>query len=381
MPANLALTPFGALAPSQFGSAGDLRLVPDAATRSRMPPSAGYPAVEVMLGDLREPDGTAWECCPRQFLRSALLDLESETGLTVRAAFEHEFTELAAGDREHPFGLQALLTGAPLGMTVVRALDDAGLQPETWLPEFGARQWEITVAPAAGMVAADRAVLLREIVRAAARRLDRKVTFTPVPEWGGATSGVHVHLSLWHTDGTPATHDAQRPGGLSDRAGWFAAGILRHAGAVLALTAPSAVSYQRLRPGNWSAGRATLRHRDREALLRVPATVDWGGQDPGPQLNIEFRGADATSNPWLALGAIVRAGLEGLRAELAPPLTDDGLPSCLQEALRALESDPAAMAWFPSALLRTYLAVKREELRTVSELSDAERCARYADVY
>ena len=66
-----------------------------------------------------------------------------------------------------------------------------------------------------------------------------------------------------------------------------------------------------------------LAQRNREALLRIPPLVELADAEPAAQLHLEYRGADATANPYLALGAIVRAGLEGVRAQLpAPPILD-----------------------------------------------------------
>lgn len=397
VPANLAITPFGTLAqPNPFGSVGDLRLIPDLATRIRLSGAPSRDGIDVVLGNLEQPDGTPWDCCPRTFLQSALRDLEVEAGLTIRAAFEHEFVECVPQSAmlEHPFSLQALLAGEPLGSLLVQTLVDAGLRPENWLPEFGERQWEITLEPADGLIAADRAIMVRETVRHLARELGRRVTFSPVTTGTGATSGVHIHLSLWHRDGMPATFDAGRPAHLSSEAGSFAAGVLRHAPALLALTAPSAVSYARLQPGHWSVGRAALVERDREALLRLPAIVELAGQNRAAQFNLEYRAADATSNPWIALGALVRAGLEGLRSRLPSPITGASdvssaqlegsqlqLPHSLGEALHALEEDSIAASWLSNDLLSTYLSVKREEHRMVEDLDDSERFSKYAEAY
>src|SRR3546814_19886897 len=80
-------------------------------------------------------------------------------------------------------------------------------------------------------------------------------------------------------------------------------------------TAPSMPSYYRLRPGGWSASWTWLADRDREATLRICPTTTIGGRDAACQHNIEYRAADAPANPYVALPALIRAGLGGLRSE------------------------------------------------------------------
>jgi glutamine synthetase len=188
-------------------------------------------------------------------------------------------------------------------------------------------------------------------------------------------NGAHIHFSLWTGDGEPAT--TYGDGGLSKVALSFAAGIIDHAAAVLAFTAPSVVSYQRLGPGHWSADGPRLGAADREAMLRVP------GLAAGPeQTHLEFRAADSTANPWLALGALVRAGLDGVNRALPAPGPAAGeFPGSLPEALSALEQDEVMRSWLPADLLRTYLSVKRSEISAVAELPADEVQARYARAY
>src|SRR5690606_33300184 len=112
--------------------------------------------------------------------------------------------------------------------------------------------------------------------------------------------------------------DAARPGRLTELGGRFAAGILRHAGALAAIFAPLSVSYLRLRPHQWSSAGVFLGLHNREALLRLCPTVEIDGQDPAPQLHLEFRGGDIGANPWLLLGALLHAGMEGLRSGAEP---------------------------------------------------------------
>ncbi len=111
------------------------------------------------------------------------------------------------------------------------ALVEAGVQPERIFPEFAAHQFEIPVEPAEGLAAADRSVVLREVVREVARRRGLRASFTPLLDPGDAGNGVHIHLNLIDEEGRPLLYDASRPGRLSELGGRFAAVILHHAGA------------------------------------------------------------------------------------------------------------------------------------------------------
>ncbi|KAA9380810.1 glutamine synthetase [Microbispora cellulosiformans] len=392
VPADLALTCFGHLADDNpFGSTGDLRLLPDPAAGVDIPADGDVPGVRLHLADQTGMDGAPWPGCPRGFLTAALRDLRESTGLEIRAAFEHEFM-LDGPDDEAPFSFQRLRAAEPFGTDLVALLESAGLEPECWLPEYGPGQFEITLRPASALVAADRAVVLRELVRDLARRRGRHATFVPMADPGGVGNGVHVHFSLCDQDGTPVMYDAAAPGRLSAVAAKFAAGILRHAAALVAVTAPNPVSYLRLTPHRWSAGGVFLAERNREALLRITPTVEIGGARPAPQLHLEYRAADATANPWLVLGVLVRAGLAGLEkdepvrvwpesATEADLAGEPALPASLTRALAALEKDEVARGWFPPELLDAFLAVRRAELAEVAELSPAELCRKVADVY
>jgi glutamine synthetase len=399
VPANHALTPLGPLAePSPFGSTGDLRLLPDVRTRVRVESGAGDAALELVLCDIVQTDGDPWECCPRSFLRDSLAELREELGLSLTASFEHEFQLSADEPPALAFSLEELRRAEPFAGEVMGALAAAGVQPERFFAEFAAHQFEIPVHPAEGVAAADRAVVLREVVRDVARRHDLRATFTPLLSPAEAGNGVHIHLSLLDASGRSALYDAARPGCLSELGERFAAGILLHARALTALTAPSPVSATRLAPHHWSAGAVCLGQRNRETLLRLPPLVSLGGGDPAVQLRLEYRGADAAANPHLALGAIVRAGLDGVRAGLpAPPILDrdpaqldpteatrygvGALPASLEESLRALDEDGTVRGWMTPLLYEAYIAVKRFEIATTANWDAEQLCRRYALVY
>jgi glutamine synthetase len=398
-PANHTLTPLGPVAePNPFGSTGDVRLLPDASTRVRVGPDADHSALELLLCDIVETDGRPWPCCPRSFLRETLLELGRELDARLVASFEHEFQLLADTPPALPFTLDALRRVEPFPTQVMGALVDAGVEPERFFAEYAPHQFEIPVAPADGLVSADRAVVLREVVREIARRQGMRASFAPLLDPTQAGNGVHIHVNLLDGDGRSLLYDASRPALLSELGERFAAGILRHARALSALTAASPVSGARLRPHRWSAGAVCLAERNREALLRIPAVIELAGADPAEQLHLEYRGADATANPHLALGAIVRAGLEGVRAQMPAPAMLDrdpaqldaeeaerfgvgALPQTLAESLHALADDDTARGWMPPLLYDAYVSVKRAELDAAADVDLEELCRRYAAIY
>ncbi len=398
VPANHALTPLGTLAePNPFGSTGDLRLLPDPRMRVRVGGEGDIDALDFVLCDIAETDGRPWECCPRAFLREAVEQLEDELGLRVLASFEHEFQLLDERPAALPFSLEAQRRAGSFPGRAMRALVQAGAQPERFMPEYASHQFEIPVAPAEGVTAADRAVVLREVVREVARREGRRATFTPLLDPAEAGNGVHIHLSLLDADGRPALYDPSRPGALSELGGSFAAGVVRHASALSALSAASPVSARRLAPHHWGAGAVCLGRQNRETLLRIPPLVADAGE-PGRQLRLEYRAADATANPHLALGAVLRAGLAGVREALepAPMLECDpaeldaagaerygvgGLPSSLAGALAAFAEDQTVRGWMTPLMYDAYLAVKRSEVEAAEGSDLPELCARYAQIY
>jgi glutamine synthetase len=399
VPANHALTPLGGLAAgSPFGSTGDLRLMPDEATRARVDPDVGASAMELLLCDIVELDGTPWACCSRSFLREAVARLERELEVEVHASFEHEFQLGSDEPTALPFSLDAQRRVDPFPVRVMAALAQAGTRPERFFAEFADHQFEIPVAATTALASADRAVVFREVVREVARRHGTRATFVPLGDPDGAGNGVHIHLSLVRPDGGGALYDAGRDGRLSELGGRFAAGILLHARALSALTAPSPVSQARLQPHRWSAGAVSLGERNRETLLRIPPIVSAGGQGEPGQLRLEYRGADASANPHLVLAGVLLAGLDGVLRELPAPeiLRGDpsalgsadaerhrvgGLPATLEEAMRALADDESARGWLPPLLYDAYVSLKGTEIAAAAGLQLREVCERYVAIY
>jgi glutamine synthetase len=400
VPANIALTPFDTIAnPNPWGSSGDLRILPDLSARYRTTMTGAATPFDLVLGDVVELDGTPWRACSRTFLKRALADLKARGGLSMTATFEQEF-QLApdGGPIPHAFSVEALRRADPFAPRLAACLAEAGVDPEMVLAEYGADQFEATHAPTHALQAADRAIAIREITREVARYLGRPASFSPKTSLEGVGNGVHIHFSFSTLDGTPATYAADRQGGLSEIAGAFCAGIIAYLPAFLTLTASSVASYYRLKPHNWSSSYTWLAERDREATLRLCPIVAIGGRDPAKQFNIEFRAADASANPYLSLGALVRAGLAGIESHLAtPPIVsgDPGLmteaeraakglrrlPESLDEALCAFEEEPFVGSWLDPIAKESFLAMKRAEMAALEGLDPGAVCERYRAAY
>ncbi len=395
VPVAQALTPFSTLAPNPWGPMGDIWLVPDPAAAARVDRWPDQAPFHLILSDGVNPDGSPWMACHRAVLRRALDALRDEFGLTVLSAFEQEFYLDGLTDRPGAnYSFIAHQQAIDFGAEIIAALREAGQEPETFEPEGGPAQYEVNCRPALGIKGADRALILRELVRDVARRHGYRATFTPVISEVGFGNGVHVHLSLRDGAGRPCTYDADGPAGLSRAAGSFVAGILRHLPALTAFSAPSPVSYCRLLPGHWAGAAAVFGADNREAALRVCHGRVGGGFNAAPQTNIEFRAADGAASPHLLLAVLVLAGLEGLRANLDPPppmerdpaeLSDGDrarlgiaqLPASLAEAL----ADATVRGWFRAELWDAYLSLKENELETVSDMTLDAQISAYRNIY
>ncbi|MFO1090813.1 MAG: glutamine synthetase family protein [Hyphomicrobiales bacterium] len=397
--AGQALTPFDDIADNIWGPMMEVRQTPVPETEVRLDLWPGVPPFHVVLCDSNTSDGKSWECCVRGFMKHALADFEAETGLRFAGAFEHEF--LLEGPHLPPipcFTLEAMRAVAPFTGELSAALTAAGLKPETIEPEYGVNQYEISTRPAIGAAAADRAVLTREVIREVARRNGLRAIFTPKPMPKAIGNGAHMHFSFVDHDGHNAAFDPAGEAGAAKVAQHFIAGVVRYMPQMCALLAGSPVSYYRLGPHHWSCGYASFGVQNREAAVRICPSPDPSPEKQRSGFNMEVRPPDATVSPYMIVGAVVRAGLEGIRAKLPlPPAIDRDpselsaeamqrlgvvpLPASLGEALDRLETDRTVAGWMSPTMLQSYVAVKRKEIALMEGLSDEEVCARYRAVY
>jgi glutamine synthetase len=403
VPTNVQITCFNTIADSPYGSTEDLILVPDPSTRVRVDFEDDTPAEHFYIGDILHLDGdkTPWECCTRSLAQKALSDFEKETGLHFFSTFEHEFFYSGADKTGwNGFGLHSYRKNASFIEAVAAALEKAGLKTDTFLPEYGAGQFEATLAPSVGIRSADQSVILREIARAAAHRFNQSVSFSPVVIPDSVGNGVHIHFSFLDKDNTPAMYDSDRDFGLSETTGMFCAGILKYMPAITALMAPSPLSYDRLVPHKWSAAFNNLAVRDREAGLRICPVIEGENMagSAASQFNVEYRAADASASPYLQLAALVRAGLQGIKEKLSPPSATQGdlslmsteelcalnvtrLPESLEKALEIFAAEPVLKEWFPGRFVDIYLKHKYQEIKDAMSVEKEKRYEYYSRRY
>jgi glutamine synthetase len=365
-----------------LGPVGEVRLVPDPETFTVLPYA---PSTAALLCDHHRLDFEPWEHCPRHFLRR-MAERLAERGAVLQATFENEFS-LATREGDEFVPVDRALCFSTIGMTASQdysaaladALAEQRIPLEQYYAELGHGQQEISISPAPALTAADQQVLVRETIRGVAASKSLIASLAPKPWLDQAGNGTHIHFSAWQGNRN-LFHEAGTPDKLSTFARQFMAGVLAHLPGLCGLTVPSFNSYHRLVPQLWAGAFTCWGHDNREAPLRVPSTF-WGAEEAST--NIELKACDASCNPYLALGGLIAAGLDGLERELEPPEAVDvdpstipeweregrgirRLPQSQREALDALAGDDVLRAAL-GPLADSYLAVRGSEWEAYSQ--------------
>jgi glutamine synthetase len=385
------------LAAPEGGTApvGDLRVIPDL---RRVVPLVAQPGWAWTPGDRYRQDGEPHERCNRLALQRLVGEAASD-GLEIKAAIEIEWV-VSAGDGDDfvsaavgpAYGMTRLINISDYVRDVVAALSAEGIAVEQFHPEYAAGQLELSVAAESPVDAADTSVLVRGTIRAVGRRYNYRTSFSPKVDAEGVGNGGHVHLSLWR-DGENLMAGGNGRYGLTAVGEAFAAGILSHLPALLAIGAPSVASYLRLVPSHWAGVYACWGLENREAALRMitgsVGSSNWAG-------NLEVKCLDLTANPYLLQAALLAAGLDGVgtEAQLPEPIDVDPaalrsedldergirrLPTSLRLSTDALAADQVLRTALGSALIDSVLAVRESEIELFAEASaeDVVRALRW----
>jgi glutamine synthetase len=384
-----------------MGPVGEFRLVPDPDTFVVLPYA---PNTGMMLCDLySQHDRQPWSACPRSFLKR-MIAAAAQLGIAIQASVEHEFylaREAEDGgyapyDQSLCYSSIGFDSSALIIDDILAALGQEGVQVEQFMPELGPGQQELSIHHADALRAADNVLLVRETVRGVAQRYGVLASFAAKPFLDQAGSGAHIHFSLWGLPdaanaGQNLLHDPQGQGGISQLGYFFIGGVLAHLPSLLALTCASPNSYRRLLPHFWSSAFTAYGFDNREGAIRIPSPF-WGREVEST--NFELKPADHSGNPYLALGALIAVGLDGIRRELHPGdpvdidpanLSDEErlrrhirrLPATLEEALDALEQDAVLADALGSVEMAAYLAVKRLECQHFAEIAPEEEARQH----
>ncbi|MEU6965907.1 glutamine synthetase family protein [Streptomyces chrestomyceticus] len=358
------------------GPDGDLRLFPDLERVTVLAAQPGWAWAPV---DRYDQLGTPYPGCQRQFARR-MVDRAADAGLVLEMGFETEWVVTrgpeAGGRPDGPADADDALdhpcAGPAYGMTRVVELSDylrdvaeaLALQDIDVLqlhPEYAPGQFEVSTASADPLRAADELVLVRETVRAVSLRHGLRASFAPSVVAGQVGNGCHLHLSLHR--GERSLHRAQdAEWGLDPDAVRFLGGVLEAMPALLAVGCPSPASYLRLGPSVWAGAYQCWGVENREAALRL-VTGAPGDPDGG---HAEIKPFDAAANPYLAVGAVIAAGLHGLStgAALPPPVTGDpGVLGVRERARRGIVRLPSSLTESTDRLAES--AVLREAMGEV----------------
>lgn len=360
----------------------DFAIRPDLETLRVVP---WQPEVAWCLGEAWTLDGSDhWPVCPRALLKRVVARY-AEHGLLPIVGPELEHF-LCVRDPDAPGGLRryvdelsrvytvgAVSDPRQVTLRMLLAADELGLNAFAANHEFMNSQYEINVKHSAALDAADRAFMLKALVKEMAALEGLVATFMgrPFADQGG--SGFHVHLSLADDKGANAFAAPGQEDGMSELSRHFIAGVLEHAHGMQALLGPTVNAYKRILPDSLAPTHANWGHDNRTSFVRVP-------RERGARSRIEIRTADGSACAHLIVAALLIAGLDGIERALTPPepVTGDAyrlddahagsrLPGDFGAALDALEADEWLVEQLGTQLVGTFLAMKRFELERFNE--------------
>jgi glutamine synthetase len=271
------------------------------------------------------------------------------------------------------YDLEATMLAEPFLGPMVRYMNSLGWGVYSFDHEGGDGQYEFNFDYTDAVSMADRMTLFRLMAKHVAREQGCIATFMPKPFQDDFGSAAHINISLSSVetgenlfalgDGTPA---------YSDMARHFTAGVLEHAGAILAVTCPTVNSYKRFTSKgfmdeiSWAPVYRGWGENNRTLMCRLPVNRHC----------LEVRTADSAVNYYLGLAMVIAAGLDGVENQLDAgepvnvdtyllkgddrPVTIEPLPQTFESALDELEVDKLAAAAFGD-FHATYLAHKRAE--------------------
>jgi glutamine synthetase len=358
----------------------DMYLYPDLSTWLVYPWDAGGHKVASLICDVYMPDGTPFAGDSRGVLKRVLAEAAKLGFTAMNVGPEPEFflfkldasgnPTMELNDQGGYFDLAPTDLGENCRRDIVLTLEQLGFEIEASHHEVAPGQHEIDFKYANAVEAADNIQTFKYVVKNVAKQHGLHATFMPKPLYGVNGSGMHCHQSLFRGSEN-AFYDESDELGLSAVAKSYLAGIMKHARGFAAITNPTVNSYKRLVPGYEAPCYIAWSAKNRSPLIRVPASR-------GLSTRIEVRCPDPASNPYLALAAMLAAGLDGIKNNLDPGepvnsnifiMTEDerkelgiiSLPANLKEAIEELKADEVISSALGDHVLHHFVEAKEIE--------------------
>jgi glutamine synthetase len=349
----------------------DLRLAIDWSAFYWLPADVFGPGKVLVFGEVRERDGSLYAADLRSQLKAYAEAIFERDGLTCQVANEIEGFLFKGRHAEQRYretdlfefvstgGYYHSLPGDPLRQFIDAAAEvqrAMGFANEKDHPEVAPSQFEMNYSHTEATIAADQVLLYKLICRQVAHRLDMTASFLPKPVTGVNGNGMHTNMSLVR-DGTNLFYDAQGKDGLSDF-GWQYVNRILTSGNDLCLSLnPSVNAYRRLDPHFEAPNQIKASPIDRGSMVRIPLGNERSAR-------IEVRSIAPDANPYMAIHALLRTGLEG---PLALPEGPSYLPDNIYDAINSFQESTLMAELLGEVARERYVAVK---------LASANRCPR-----
>ncbi len=348
----------------------DLRLAIDWTSITYLPSDVFGPGKVMVFANIRNRDNTPFESDFRVRLQEYATKIQKKDGLQAYMAPELEGFVLEGTDAEQNYdsraGFESVTTGGyyhTLPLDELRQFIDAtadalramGFRNEKDHPEVAVSQFEINYSYTDIVRACDQIQLYKLTCRQIANSMGRTATFLPKPIQGINGNGMHTNFSLTK-NGKNLFYDKKGRDGLS-KTGWdFIGKILNRAPELCLLINSSVNSYRRLDPNFEAPNQIKVSANDRGSMIRIPLGNERSAR-------IEIRSVSPDTNPYIALYAILRTGLE----DKAPAVPDAGkrqrvrfLPSTINESLRIFKGSSYMTRLLGDSSKEKYAGLKQE---------------------
>ena len=379
----------------------DMYLYPDMSTWLVFPWGADHGKVARVICSVHMTDGTPFSGDPRNNLKRVVKEMQKMGFKSFNIGPEPEFFLFKTDDNGNPttkvndsenyFDMEPADIGEDCRRDIVLALEKMGFDVEAAHHEVAPGQHEVDFKYSNALEAADNIQPFKLVVKTIAKKYGLHATFMPKPLSGINGSGMHLNMSLFTQDGKNAFYDENDKDQLSETAYHFLGGLMKHARSYTAIVNPIVNSYKRLVPGYEAPVYVAWSTSNRSPLVRIP-------NDRGMGTRLELRSADPAANPYLAIAAVLEAGLDGLRNNLPPVHNVDeniydmtvkerkskgivNLPDTLHSALKDLADDEVIKGSMGEHLYQSFEEAKTREYDAYrAHVSDWER-QRYMEQY